>query len=88
MNKNDENSFIGGGSPPPGGYNQSMIEEMTRKYQQKLNHGPQRDYLKTDDINNKNTDTRRYTSMHVATRQSTNPLDPQYNYPGFKQMQE
>jgi hypothetical protein len=32
MNKNDENSFIGGGSPPPGGYNQSMIEEMTRKY--------------------------------------------------------
>jgi hypothetical protein len=44
--------------------------------------------LKTDDINNKNTDSRRYTSMHVANRQMTNPLDPQYNYPGFKQMQE
>lgn len=46
-----------------------------------------RDYLKTEDINNK-SDTRRYTTMHVANRQMTNPLDPHYNYPGFKQMQD
>ena len=25
--------------------------------------------------------------MHVANRQLTNPLDPVYNYPGFKQIQ-
>jgi len=42
-----------------------------------------RDYLKTEDINVR-SDSRRYTSMHVANRQMTNPLDPHYNYPGFK----
>ena len=64
-----------------------MIDDINRRFQRQQQQ-PSRDYLKTDDINNKNTDSRRYTSMHLANRQMTNPLDPQYQYPGFKQMQE
>ena len=41
--------------------------------------------MKTDDISDK-TNSKRYTSMHVSNRQLTNPLDPQYNYPGFKEI--
>jgi len=46
-----------------------------------------RDYLKTDDIAGDKVSTKRYTTMHAANRQLTNPLDPVYNYPGFKQIQ-
>jgi hypothetical protein len=47
-------------------------------------HRQGRDYLKTDDITGDKVSSKRYTTMHAANRQLTNPLDPVYNYPGFK----
>jgi hypothetical protein len=44
--------------------------------------GP-KDVLKTDDIQGTHAGSMPKLTMKVAQRQSGNPLEPSYNYPGY-----